>query len=370
MNNRHLKSLYLLCLAGLLVPLVGCLGESQPAETINEPPFIPAIEAPVVSEDKNEIPALYVGAYADLMDYGDQTRHNPKLLAAVGHAIRIGVLRPAGVHDQFNPNLPINFTEFRQWATDYQAAESASKIQSGALGPLEAKTASAQPNALQAMAAPPDALSSPMNPAKLMILPTELQLGTHTLENNRPLNREELCALYVYLAQKQPLAHALSLDQIENASVDPNMMSSDEALSMFRDYTSISDWAKPYVAIAYQDGMLQKTFRLSGTQLTIDQGFDPLAPVNREAAIMLLNQMYGHIQTPVPKASPAKSLSAEKAVSSDPGMRGHYTPKEVMAPPETPLPKAAAPAPLKNLKTLTETGPSGSKNVRQTERAE
>lgn len=368
-DYRNPKFLAILCLTGSLLPLTGCSGNSQPSEKVNEPPFIPAAEAPTPPPEEDDVPALYIGAYADLMDYGDQTRHNPKLVAAVSHAIHLGVLKPSGVHDRFNPDNPISFSEFRQWATTYQAAENASILKPAPsnlpnnLPNQEALTDS--PKALLVpVAAQPESLTSPMNPAKLTTLPTHLQFGAHSLESNRPLNRQELCALYVFLSRKQQQASALTLDQIENTSPGSDAIPNDETFSMFKDYTAISNWAKPYVAIAYQDGILQKIFKLSGPQLTIDQGFSPLDTIDREEAILLLNQLFGHVKTPAPKEKPAPKTTQEKdSVSTDAGMRGHYQP-------ETTMPQPKTTEPLKSLKTVTENGPNGSRTVQRAERAE
>jgi hypothetical protein len=372
-DYRNPKFLAILCLTGSLLPLTGCSGNFQSSEKVNEPPFIPAVEAPTPPQENEEIPALSIGAYADLMDYGDQTRHNPKLVEAVSHAIQLGVLEPNGVNDRFNPDNPISFSEFRQWATTYQAAENASILKPAhstllnhaALNHEATEEATKNSSkALLPVAAQPEALTSPINPAKLTILPTLLQFGAHALENNRPLNREELCALYVFLSKKQQQASALTPDQIENTAPGTDTVPNDETFSMFKDYTAISNWAKPYVAIAYQDGILQKVFKLSGTQLTIDQGFNPLGTIDREEAILLLNQLFGHVKTPAPKTKPAQKAPPQKdSVSTDSGMRGHYLP-------ETTMPQTTAPEPLKSLKTVTEKGPNGSRTVQRTEQAE
>jgi hypothetical protein len=364
-NYRNPKSLVILCLTASLLPLTGCHGNVQSSEKINEPPLIPNLEAPMPPPKEDEIPALYIGAYADLMDYGDQTRHNPKLVEAVSHAIQLGVLKPSGVHDRFNPDYPISFSEFRQWAIAFQAAESAATQQPSHHSTLpDQKALKNAPKALLVpVAAQPEELTSPMNPAKLTILPTHLQFGNHVLESNRPLNREELCALYVYLSQKQQQASALTPHQIENTAPGSETMPSDETFSMFKDYTATSDWAKPYVAIAYQNGILQKVFNLGGTQLTIDQGFNPLGTIHREEAILLLNQVFGHVKTALPKANPAQKEPKQDSVSGDPGMRGHYMPEKTINQPK-------APQPLESLEIVREKGPNGSRNFQRTERAE
>lgn len=360
--------------AGCVTLLAGCFGNSQSVDEIKEPPFVPAVEAPLTDSKQSEIPALYVGAYADLMDYGDQTRHSPRLLEAVAQAIRIGVLKPDGVQDKFNPENPITFNEFRQWATAYQtAAAGALRLKPTESDPKTSAMGINQPKELAPMARQPDELASPMNPARLMMMPADLSLGLHELAKNRPLNREELCALYVFLAHKQDLASALTVDAVESSTPGGNTLQADEALSMFKDYPAISDWAKPYVAIAYRDAILQKAFNLTGTQLTIDQGFDPSAEVSREEAILVLNHLYGYVKNPAPRHNQEKEASNIDNRASDPGLRGHYKPQETLTRPraaDSTTPGKTEPHPLKSLKTVQESGSEGSRNAIRMERAE
>lgn len=344
-------------LASVMLGLTGCTNPfEQKEEPIKEPPFIPAPEAPAV-ETKEEIPALYVGAFADMMEYGDQGRHNPKLVEAVAHAIRIGVLKPIGVQDRFNAQNPVSFGEFRTWTLAYQAAAAGTSK-------LKAETPSSeknQPRELATIVSRTDSLNSPMNPVKLTMLPPEPRFGEHTLAPNRPLTREELCALYVLLAQKQEKVNTLTPDELDEIAPGSGSLNGDESLSMFKDYPAISQWAKPYVGLAYQDAILQKVFNLSGTRLTIEEGFSPTAIVNREEAILLLNQLYGHVKSPAPVSSAPSTKPAKPLPSKgDPGMSGSYNPEAA---------KTTA-LPLKNLKTLKESSPFGTRNVQQVERAE
>lgn len=340
----------ILCVASLS----GCFGPAKPEEKIKEPPFIPAPEAPPLKSGE-EIPALYVGAYADLMDYSDQTRHSPKLVAAVAHAIRIGVLTPNGVQDRFNAENPVTFNEFRQWTLAYQAAANGTRT----LKPEAPTQGKNKPKELASIVKRIDDINSPMNPVKLSMLSAEPRFGDHALKAGQLLTREELCALYALLAKKQDAAAQLSPEALENAVPGGKAINQDEALAMFKDYPSISQWALPYVAIAYQDGILQKVFNLTGTRLTIDEGFGPDAHVSREEAILLLNHLYGFVKTPAPKVNQpeVKTEKAEKSI--DPGLRKPYAPDD----------PAAEAQPLKRSKTMRESGPNGSRSVQSTERA-
>ncbi len=360
--------------------LSGCSQfNQQPEAKIQEPPFIPAPEATTGPLPEKGVPALFVGAFADLIEYGDQSKHNPRLTEAVSHAIRIGVLKPTGVQDRFNPDNPINYTEFREWATAYQTAAAANgmpldKSDTGIITP--AKAEKKEPRELASKVSRPDALSSPMNPAKLMMLPTQMRWGSHELAPNRPLTREELCGLYVFLAHKTDAAMAMSPDDLESATPGNNSINADEAFGMFKDFQTLSPWAKPYIALAYRDMVLQKVFNLSANHLTIETGFSPNEAITREQAIILLNQVYGFVKNPAPpppKTPPTETLPG-KPINS--GMKGKYAPQMEMPgqQPETPaqMTPQTQPGsrPLSRLKMSRESGPSGSRHSMSTQAAE
>lgn len=355
-NNSHLFFTGIV-LGGCVLALAGCVNPFETKEEpVKEPPFIPAPEAPAV-EAKAEIPALYVGAFADMMEYGDQGSHHPKLVEAVAHAIRIGVLKPSGIQDRFNAQNPVNFGEFRTWALAYQAAAAGTTK----LKPEAPSQGNNKPRELASIVSRTDALDSPMNPVKLTLLPEVPRFDEHTLAANRPLTREELCALYVVLAEKQELARRLTPEVIEQTAPGEGSLNGDESLSMFKDYPAISSWAKPYVAIAYQNFVLQKVFNLTGTRLTIEDGFNPQAPINREESILMLNLLYGHVKNPAPVLSSKDEVSVKPQNSKgDPGLRSAYMPtnRQPVAPP------------FKNIKTLSESGPAGSRSLQQTKQAE
>lgn len=343
----------ILCVASLS----GCFGPAGPEEKIKEPPFIPAPEAPPLTSGE-EIPALYVGAYADMMDYGDQTRHHAGLVEAVAHAIRIGVLTPHGVQDRFNAENPVTFNEFREWTLAYQAAANGTRKPKPET-PTQDKS---KPKELASVVRRIDDIDSPMNPVKLSMLSAEPRFGDHTLKAGQLLTREELCALYVLLAKKRDAAEQLSPEALENAVPGGKAMNGDEALAMFKDYPSISPWALPYVAMAYQDGVLQRVFNLTGTRLTIDEGFNPDAHVSREEAILLLNHLYGFVKTPAPKSNQPKVKAEEAESSTDPGLRKPYEP-------DASNHSTSEAQPLMRQKTVRESGPNGSRSAQATERA-
>lgn len=352
----------------LITCLSGCFGWMPKEEPIQEPPFIPAPEAVAPKPVQTEIPVAYVGAYADLMEMSDRGQHHPDLTEAVAHAIRIGVLKPAGIEERFNPDAPIRFAEFRQWALAYQSAAAGV----AEMKPAPLKESKMQPRELTTVVNRPDSLDSPMNPAKLMILPEDMRWGSHGVDSSRPLTREELCALYVTLVRKAETAQALTMDAIEAAAPGKDGLNADEALSQFKDYQTIDEWAKPYVAVAYRDGVLQKAFRLNANRLTIEEGFHPTAPVTREAAILLLHSLFAYVKSPAPvvKGGAMMTFPAKGPSVGEPGMKSGYRPQLQPLSRSEPADSAMGMQPMRNLKTLHESGPNGSRSAMRMERAE
>lgn len=342
------------------VGLTGCQNPfAQKVEPVKEPPFIPAPQA-LVEEAKPEIPALYVGAFADMMEYGDKRQHNPKLVDAVAHAIRIGVLKPNGVQDRFNAENPISFSEFRTWTIAYQsAAAGTSKLK-----PESPASGKNKPRELASIVSRTDTINSPMNPAKLTLLPASPRFGDYALTPNSPLNREALCALYVLLAEKQELANTMTPDALEAIAPGDGNLNGDESLAMFKDYTSISEWAKPYVAIAYQQGILHKVFNLTGTRLTIDEGFRPQSTITREEGILLLHTLYGYVKSPAPVEPTPASRQKPTTNSGNAGMKGQYTPQK--GSPES----STLPFPVAKQSQINESSPLGSRSAQQVKAAE
>jgi hypothetical protein len=323
--------LFGICLSSLL--LSGCnLWPQAPTEHIQEPPLIPELSEDSAALQQAEMNRKsMILAYADLIDFNDMTQHNPLLHEAVATAIKLGVLKPTSPDERFNPQNPIHYDEFRTWTIAYQNMSSGN-TQQPANNPADGSTSN---------------IANPMNPDNLIILPSEIQWGDHRLTETHPVTRQELCALYVFLTRQEAAARSLSADAIESTTPgqkqsDSENMNLDEALSQFKDWAAIEPWARPYVAIAYRDNVLQRIFGLTPNRLTVDDGFHPQQPLTREESIVFLHSLYGHT-----------ALARQTLQSTTQPSRPQAEPS------------LANPQPISNLKAVHETGPNGSRSAIQ-----
>jgi hypothetical protein len=302
----------------LLTLLSGCFDKPKTTLKVQEPPYVPALPQPGESEpEQKPLAAMDIRAYADLMEMGDTSRHHPKLADAVSNAIRAGVMRPATLEERFEPNNPITYREFRAWALSWQnaLADAGYGIEISPDGKRINRTQSAKANPDEPRELVPsrhDALKDPMNPEKLMVLPESPEWGSLKMNPNQPLTREALCALYVFLTQQEAKARALAPETIESAAPGTHEMNTDEALSEFKDTSALSPWARRYVAVAYQDRMLQHIFRLTPDKLTVDDGFSPQRTISREDAVVLLDHLYGKFRVSAPRPTKPTELTGDK----------------------------------------------------------
>lgn len=353
----------LLCLL-----LSGCnLLPGGPTETIQEPPLIPdpATDASAsATEEANRKPLVL--AYADLMDFNDLNLHHPKLHEAVSTAIKLGVLKPASLEEKFEPQNPIRFGEFRKWTIAYQGA--ATGMDMLPLNPPEDTAKASKINEIASAPAIIPGNPNPMSPISLMILPSDMQWGEHRLGEMSHLTREELCAIYTFLSRQDATARALSAAEIESANpqwknANKDAINLDEALSQFKDYPAIGNWARRYVAIAYRDGMLQKILGLTPTRLTIDDGLNPQKEVTRGEAIVLLHHLFSQAAMDRQTLKPVPPKQNTKPGSLEPvGNTITSTPAKTEKAPLQHT-NTEKPMPVSQMKAVQETGPNGSRNA-------
>lgn len=335
--------------------LSGCFQNPfQPEIPVKEPPLIPAPPASEASAIKEQTP-LYVGTYADIAKLREQgSTRNPTLIPAVNQAIRLGVLKPVSPLDQFHPEKPIDLKTFRTWATAFQAAQAGVPIPQETANPLSITP----PSAVNGKT---DDLSSPMNPQQLELIAPDMQLGTHRIADSENLSREALCSLGVFLAKKYTDALSLSPQAVEGMTPGATDTNGDEALSLFKDYAAISAWAKPFVAVAYRDALLQKAFQLNTNQLTVEDGFKPTQPATRAEAIILLHVIFGNVSTPVPAHPEAASVPT--SINTANGMKGSYNPPGLTTGSQT---TGKPPLPLASQQTTQQTTLQGSQRFQKT----
>jgi hypothetical protein len=317
----------------LLTMLSGCFDKPKTALKVQEPPYVPALPQPGESEpEQKTLAVMDIRAYADLMDLGDASRHHPKLADAVSNAIRAGVLRPATLDERFSPEKPMTYGEFRTWALSWQnaLADAGYGIEVSPDGKRINRNQGAKQNPDEPRELVPsrhDALKDPMNPEKLMVLPESPEWGSLKMNPNQPLTRETLCALYVFLTQQEAKTRALTPEAIESAAPGTHEMNTDEALSEFKDTSALSPWARRYVAVAYQDRILQHVFRLTSDKLTVDDGFNPQRAISREDAVVLLDHLYGKFRVSAPRPTKPTELTEEMLPAE---MSGDSEPRQLL----------------------------------------
>jgi hypothetical protein len=344
MMNRPKFSKWKLC--GLMTLLLlcalagGCWKPSANKNDVMEPPLIPAPPAAPKPADALSAPELQ--AFADQSEMENTRLYPPGLADAVARAIALGVLKPSNLQDRFEPERAITYGEFRQWALAYQNALYGAQALPSAEALEEAKTA------MQSLKPDP---AGPMSLEKLSILPEKLAAGSQAIQQNQALTRESLCHLYFLLTKQDQTLQKLSPAEVEGAFPPATGSGTDESLSHFMDYSDISPWARPAVALFYKSGQLQQLFRLTPAQLTLDTGFGPQKPANRGEAIVLLHWVYGKI--------PPKE--AEPRPSSEPATAPHA---KLRLPDTAPAPsQGLPPSPLGHWKFLDEKSPQGNRKV-------
>jgi hypothetical protein len=338
-NRTISQCIHLSLIISLGLFLNGCnVSKPAPKTRIAEPPLVPApIIAPQKKENTDTKEPL-LGAYPDLMAQDDETPLHPsRLREAITRALKMGVLNPINLQEEFSPKKPIYYGTFREWVIAYQQASSGS---SGIIGT--------------------------MNLPGNKTLPSSLSWGGHTVTASQILTRQDLCVMYVFLTNQVETAQALTPTQIESASPSHDNMSMDETLSQFKDYATISSWAKRYVAVTYQDNLLQKIFNLTPNQLTLEQGFAPKQEATREEAILLLDSLYA--DTIANNGQKTKLLPIRQALQNPDSAHSGQSPYPSQPSlPVTPI-QPERPRPLTNLKTLHETGLHGTRNATQMNR--
>lgn len=328
----------LLCLS-LGLALGGCnLMQTSTPEPVKEPPLIPEPVAPTENTDSDSAAANQPKTlYEYMAELGDASRHNSLLREAVSKAIEVGVLKPTSPQERFEPQKPICFGEFRDWAIAYQQVSAPMPSVS-----MNSGISAESSGLIGGIADIPT--------SKLKIPPASMSWGGHSVTASHVLTRQELCALYIFLSNQDEAVRKMSNDDIEAANPAHDPMSPDEALSQFKDYASIGPWARRYVATAYQDGILQKIFNLLPLQLTGDEGFLPTKEISREEAILLLDSLYGqnaHIPSnTLIKASDSLTPKGN-TVSS---MHGSTE-------------QMSGPVPVGKLESIRESGPHGSRSA-------
>jgi hypothetical protein len=328
---------------------------------LREPPLVPSPPDAVTQAKAQQ--AAHAASYADTEDIRN---FSPVLAEAVAHALSLDVLKPATPESRFEPDRPIPYGEFRQWANDYQNA-----INNAANAPAKSQAPSSDiPSPAAGPLTPPPTLTA----VTQTWLPAEMMWGGSGVREQSILTRESLCALAVFLNGQDARARKLTPSQI--AQAQPGLMQSpaeddtpslDGGLGQLSDYSKISPWALKYVALSYQNDWLEPVFGLNPAKVIAADGFHPTQPVSRGEALLLLDLLFGKKEA----AIAPNGQASDSGATTNAAAKAHALGKS-----QSPLDGAdfkplqtgnrsslSQPNPVKSLQSVQETGPQGSRQA-------
>jgi|GEM_PF-2605432 len=322
-------------------PLLNLAGHvAPPGIPVKEPPHVPDLppKYDVEAEERaNFEKSMGAGLYADLnfsdiQPWDHKRRGLLVLREAVLQAIHFGILRPRTTQERFHPSRAITYGETRALIAAYNEIlieaskmaeeEGEESVEKKAESPkddadnidyklidkiVDAPTKSAKKD--EAANKSKSNQNAPMvtvkDPGTATILlpsgaqaryrtpPADMSWDNHHLQEGTWLTREELCGLYSFLSHQDETALGMSPELIDQMVPAGSDAEPDEAFDQFKDVTSIGEWARPFVALAYHDNLLRDLWDLTPARLTLDEGFMPQRYATREEVMRLLYQLYG-----------------------------------------------------------------------------
>jgi len=321
------------CGKGSLLNLAGQV--APPSIPVKEPPHVPDLPPKYDAEAEERAKfekSMGAGLYADLnfsdIQPWDHKRRGLLVLRdAVIQAIHFGILRPRTTQERFHPSRAITYGETRALIAAYneilieaskmaeeEGQESVEKKEESPKDEadnidyklidkiVDAPTKSSKEKDKSKSMGPSVVVKDPgttvvMLPsgaeARYRTPPANMSWDNHHLQEGTWLTREELCGLYSFLSHQDETALGMSPELIDQMIPAGSDAEPDEAFDQFKDVTSIGEWARPFVALAYHDNLLRDLWDLTPARLTLDEGFMPQRYATREEVMRLLYQLNG-----------------------------------------------------------------------------
>ncbi|MBY0548123.1 MAG: tetratricopeptide repeat protein [Candidatus Obscuribacterales bacterium] len=213
-----------------------------------------------------------------LSSFEDLKNTDPRLQETVTKAAEVGIIDP--VKDKrFRPNDPVTRGDFTRWMVRIRQVASLSP------------------------AAPTYSDLERFNPyydeiegatsARLVQGYTVKGQAQKEFKPLQHITREEFCVLYGTFSNKRSRAEKLTKEEIDKY-LCYNPSTSDFGTSTYADSGEIDDWARKWVAVAHQAGVLEQSFASSPyAAQTESKYFHPLEKMTRAEAVNILVKLYG-----------------------------------------------------------------------------
>jgi hypothetical protein len=210
--------------------------------------------------------------------FSDLTATETRLQDSLKSAAKAGILDPTQ-DEKFHPNEPVTRADFTRWMVRI--------MQVKALKP-------AQPSYTDLPSANPYYGDIEGATAKMLVQGYALKgSASKEFRPDQFIKREEFAVLYGTFSGKRGRAETLKKDEIEKY-LHYNPSTTDFGKLTYKDAGDIDDWARKWVAVAHQAGVLDQAF---ATDPYADENsqkfFRPQQRMTRAEAVNILVKLYG-----------------------------------------------------------------------------
>lgn len=256
-------------------------------------------------------PAQTVNSSISSKSFSDLTQTDERLQKSLKDAADAGILDPTQ-DKQFRPNDPVTRADFTRWMVRTRQITPAAPAtptysdvdaQNPYFGEIEGATRDMLMQGYTVKNAPQKAFKPEQN-----------------------ITRQEFAVMYGTFSGKRGRAEKLTKEEIEQY-LRYNPSASEYQVVTFKDVGDIDDWARKWVAVANQAGVVGQCFDVNPYSTTQDKRyFHPLQMMTRAEAVNILVKLYGlQSRTVVQDAAPASTTpaattpAATTATSTDAG---------------------------------------------------
>ncbi|MBY0546323.1 MAG: S-layer homology domain-containing protein [Candidatus Obscuribacterales bacterium] len=248
------------------------------------------------------VPAETVNSSISSQSFSDLTQTDERLQKSLKDAADAGILDPTQ-DKQFRPNDPVTRADFTRWM-----------VRTRQISPLTPATPTySDVDAKNSYFGEIEGATRDM----LMQGYTVKNAPQKAFKPEQNITRQEFAVMYGTFSGKRGRAEKLSEEEIEQY-LRYNPSASEYQAVTFKDVGDIDDWARKWVAVANQAGVLGQCFDVNPYSATEDKRyFHPLQMMTRAEAVNILVKLYGlQSRTVVQDAAPASSLAPMPAATA------------------------------------------------------